>query len=251
MTCAAAVAGSSQGNSCMAFNKKVLKRIVKQSVRERWAAARLWKALDQSCSELPRSLAAPRTRQITIGSCCSGWCSELFAARLLGLNARAVFACDNWDPAALVTLACHQHDYYFNDVFGDFMSAPSVDLLLAGAPCQPWSSAGANRGVEDDNGILLFPVLKWIQLRLPRVLILEQVASLLTRHPESMGMFLDLMGQITESSGQPAYSVTWEILNCRKHGYIPQNRERLFIVAVRSRFATGSVRWPSEAAYIC
>ncbi|CAE7231760.1 bsp6IM [Symbiodinium sp. CCMP2592] len=202
--------------------------------------------LESGCWEIPASLPACRTSRITIGSCCSGWCSEVFAAQLLELHAREVFACESWGPASLLTAATHDHIYFFEDAFRDFMSAPTVDVFVAGAPCGPWSQAGLGHGFDDDDGLLIFPILRWIELRKPKVVILEQVDSLAKRHPEVLSLIIEVLRSFQGQAGQAEYQVSWQALNCRTHGFIPQNRGRLFIVAIRAQFAVQQMCWPGE-----
>lgn len=84
--------------------------------------------------------------------------------------------------------------------------------------------------------------------RRPKVAIFEQVASMLTRRPREFAFFLELLLQI-KHRGRPAYIVTYETLNCRFHGYLPQNRERTFVVCISREHAVAEMSWPTRVPW--
>ncbi|CAE7222280.1 nlaXM [Symbiodinium necroappetens] len=196
---------------------------------------------------MPEPLRVPNpARKLTVGSCCSGWCAELFACEMLSLDFLPVFGCDLLPSAQAVSEALFDHEFWFWDCMEeDFLQAPHVDLFLAGLPCQPWSRLGPSRGFEDDRGLLMLPVIRWMSARRPQVAIFEQVGSMLTRHPREFALFLELLLQI-KHRGRPAYIVTYETLNCRFHGYLPQNRERTFVVCICRQHAVAEMSWPAR-----
>jgi len=106
---------------------------------------------------------------------------------------------------------------------------PSFDILCAGFPCQPFSHAGLKKGFEDTRGTLFFNIAEIIntkirQGRAPKVILLENVKGL-KNHDK--GNTLSTIVNVLEELG---YRVKFEVLNSRNFG-LPQNRERLFIVA--------------------
>lgn len=56
---------------------------------------------------------------------------------------------------------------------------PDYDILVAGFPCQAFSTAGKQRGFEDDRGSLFFQVARVVEATRPKVIFLENVANLL------------------------------------------------------------------------
>ena len=228
--------------------RRVVKSLLRKQKQHGWDAQTFLRHLLESLLPTPpASLPVRQARRLTIGSACSGWCAELWAAELLELDYHAVFGCDVLPVAEKICHALFQHDYWFGDCMEpEFMQAPSVDLFLGGLPCQAWSSAGLGLAFDDDRALLTFPIVRWLALRRPRVAIFEQVASILSRHPREFLFLLELLQNI-KIRGRKAYNVSYESFNCRRHGWLPQNRERIFIVCVLREFATGMVQWPTEA----
>jgi DNA (cytosine-5)-methyltransferase 1 len=124
---------------------------------------------------------------------------------------------------------------------GDILSVPVAhipehDILCAGSPCQPFSKAGEQEGLDCPKwGNLLGHVLKIARARKPRFLLLENVPNL-KRH-KSGETWLDLERQF-EKAG---YTLSSAYLSPHEFG-IPQIRERLFIVG--SRDGLTNFKWP-------
>lgn len=122
-----------------------------------------------------------------------------------------------------------------------------VDVLTAGFPCQPFSVAGRKSGFEDARGRLFFEISRLVRefgsLR-PRIIVMENVRHLLN-HDQGK-----TFSRILTSIQQAGY---WfrprnvAILNTRLHTRIPQNRERLFMVAMNwDVFNLNDFRFPAE-----
>jgi len=124
---------------------------------------------------------------------------------------------------------------------GDILSVPisdipAHDILCAGSPCQPFSKAGEQQGLECPKwGNLLVHVLRIARARKPRFLLLENVPNL-KRH-NSGETWEDLERQFQEAG----YEIASAYLSPHQFG-IPQIRERVFIVG--SRNGLSSFRWP-------
>jgi DNA (cytosine-5)-methyltransferase 1 len=129
-----------------------------------------------------------------------------------------------------------------------------IDLLAAGAPCQPFSFAGKRLGQLDDRN--MFPeVLRGVLELSPRAVLIENVKGLTsTRFAEYFEYVLlrtafphlahgedepwrDHLSRLKEhSTSHPEsarYRVSHAVLNAADYG-VPQWRERVFIVAFRS-----------------
>lgn len=110
---------------------------------------------------------------------------------------------------------------------------PDFDLLCGGFPCQPFSVAGKRRGFDDPRGQLFFALCQLIEAKRPRLLLLENVKGLLTH--DNGRTFLRILREL-DGLG---YDAQWQVLNSRC--WVPQNRERVFILAHRRGSAQPSV----------
>lgn len=120
---------------------------------------------------------------------------------------------------------------YFNEDINDAIPSkiPNFDICCGGFPCQPFSVAGLKRGFDDTRGTLFFNIANIIKEKIeagypPRVLFLENVRGL-KNHDE--GQTLKVILATLEELG---YGYSYEVLNAKYFG-VPQNRERLFIIA--------------------
>src|SRR5699024_8502905 len=103
---------------------------------------------------------------------------------------------------------------------------PEHDLLVGGFPCQSFSVAGNRGGFDDARGTLFFEVARIAKEKQPKALLLENVKGLVGH---DKGKTLDTIIKTLNDIG---YRVDFEVLNSKFFG-VPQNRERIFIVAVR------------------
>ena len=100
---------------------------------------------------------------------------------------------------------------------------PSHDLLTAGFPCQPFSSAGRKKGFRDPRGLLFSVIVEVLRTHRPRYFILENVKRLLLM--EKGVHFATVLSALTELG----YHIEWRLVNTRHFG-LAQNRERVLIL---------------------
>ncbi len=162
-----------------------------------------------------------------------------FHLALRRLHHVCVFACEI-DPVL-------QETYRLNfgiTPAGDIRSiratdVPAHDLLCAGFPCQPFSKAGEQAGLECDKwGNLFNSVSRILRHHRPRFVILENVANL-ERHDGGRTWKARLHRRLVDAG----YDVDAKLLSPHQFG-IPQIRERFFVVA--SRAGLGSFVWPDQ-----
>jgi DNA (cytosine-5)-methyltransferase 1 len=117
----------------------------------------------------------------------------------------------------------------------DYEKIPNFDVLCAGFPCQPFSHAGLKKGFDDTRGTLFFNIKEIVRakiegnknnkkIKIPKVLVLENVKGF---RNHDKGNTYKVIKQTLNDLG---YEVSAAILNS-KHFGVPQNRERIFIVA--------------------
>jgi DNA (cytosine-5)-methyltransferase 1 len=108
----------------------------------------------------------------------------------------------------------------------------NIDLIVGGVPCQPWSIAGKQQGLNDPRGQLWMDVIRVIRSNQPKAFILENVKGLAEqRNRQSLNYILS---HLTESG----YVVHSQVLNSYDFG-LPQDRDRIFIVGIRKDLEKG------------
>lgn len=124
----------------------------------------------------------------------------------------------------------------------DISKIPNFDILLGGFPCQPFSIAGYRQGFKDakGRGNLFFRIAEIIELKKPKVVFLENVKNLETHNN---GNTFKVIKSTLEELG---YHVKHKIVNTMIHGNLPQNRERILIVAFKSKKAYDNFEFPKE-----
>ena len=118
----------------------------------------------------------------------------------------------------------------------DEKDIPDFDVLLAGFPCQAFSTAGKGLGFLDTRGTLFFEVERILREKKPYGFILENVEGLVLHDRESKK---DKIGRtlktILASLDNLGYKVEWKLLECQKFG-VPQQRKRIFIVGTKNQY---------------
>ena len=150
-----------------------------------------------------------------------------FHLALQGLGHRCVFACEIDENLA----ALYERNFGlrpFGDIRGlDISSLPAHDVLCAGFPCQPFSKAGDQRGLECPQwGDLIDYVIRILRTRKPLYFIIENVPNLV-RHKQ--GKTWRTIEQKLRLAG---YGVQYHLLSPH-HFDVPQIRERAFVVGRR------------------
>ena len=122
----------------------------------------------------------------------------------------------------------------------DTKDIPDFDILVAGFPCQPFSLAGRQKGFKDDRGQLFFEIKRIIKDKTPSIIFLENVANLI-EHDNGKSfeqVYLSLM--------EEGYAVRYATQNPKTHANIPQQRDRVFIVAFLDIDQCNRFQYPEE-----
>lgn len=157
---------------------------------------------------------------------------------------RTVLSCE-WDAAAQATYRANFYDE--RPIAGDITKlpaeeVPSFDICLAGFPCQAFSLAGKRMGFDDDyrgmsRGTLFFDVARICEFHRPLVIFCENVKGLVIH--DHGRTFEVIKGRLR----QMGYRVHSKVLNSKDFG-VPQNRERIYIVAFREDVDDSGFRFP-------
>lgn len=148
----------------------------------------------------------------------------------LGLETECVFSSEI-KPYAI---KAYREFYGKENIYGDITlvdvnkDIPDFDYLLAGFPCQPFSSAGNRYGFADTRGTLFFSIERILQ---------EKIKA---KHPAKGFLLENVEGLVNHDKGktlntiithleQLGYHVTWKLLDSQFFG-LPQSRKRVYIV---------------------
>lgn len=124
------------------------------------------------------------------------------------------------------------------DVFNlDAADVPDHDVLSFTTPCQSFSVAGKRLGFEDTRGTLVFEALRIANEKRPKALFMENVKGLVNH---DKGHTIDT---ILHAMNEIGYTVDFNVLNS-KYFDVPQNRERVFIIALRDDLVEPSEWYP-------
>ena len=120
-----------------------------------------------------------------------------------------------------------------------------VDVLMGGVPCQAFSQAGERKGLEDPRGRLIVEFNRLVNECNPKILMVENVKGLSTHNDgATLKSVIDLFGN------KGNYKIYTKILNATNYE-VPQKRERIFIVGVRSDIAaTFTYPEPSSKKFV-
>ncbi len=112
----------------------------------------------------------------------------------------------------------------------------NFDLLVYSPPCQSFSISGKMKGLEDLRGTLFYNALEVIKAKRPKYCVMENVANLagkrFAKDFEAMRDSLEMLG----------YNNYWKCINAKE--FIPQNRDRVYLVSIREDIDDGSFVFP-------
>lgn len=115
---------------------------------------------------------------------------------------------------------------------------PDHDILCAGFPCQPFSVAGRQEGFKDSTrGTIFYDILRIIEAKKPEVIFLENVANL---QSHDNGNTFSVIKSCIEEAG---YDINYSVMNALNYG-VPQNRNRIYIVAFRKDLNGKDFKFP-------
>ena len=107
----------------------------------------------------------------------------------------------------------------------DATRIPDFDVLVAGFPCQPFSTAGKQKGFQDPRGNLFFEIARIVEAKRPSVVFLENVSNLV-QHDDGKS-FLTIYNALVPYG----YTFKYRVMDSFDYGNVPQHRKRIFIVA--------------------
>lgn len=155
-----------------------------------------------------------------------------------------------WDKYAQQTYRANFKDDF--EIQGDITlidenDIPEFDICLAGFPCQAFSMAGKRQGFNDDykglcRGTLFLDVARICERHKPYVIFCENVKGLVSH---DRGRTLKIIKETFENIGYKVFTNNDKTLNSKDFG-VPQNRERIYIVAFRNDIAPENFEFPEK-----
>lgn len=150
--------------------------------------------------------------------------------------------------------ACQTYEHLFgsnplNDITSDEfkikVSQTRYEILLAGFPCQTFSSAGTKLGfLDQEKGIIYSHISKIVEKTRPRVVFLENVDNLVRHDHGNTFRFImndlenrleyKVIGVTENDNGELVYDAHSFVRNSKDFG-VPQNRPRTYIIAFDKR----------------
>ena len=119
-------------------------------------------------------------------------------------------------PAAInILMQNHPEDKQWGDITRINANViPNFDVLLAGFPCQAFSSAGKRQGFLDTRGTMFFEVERILKEKKPKAFLLENVEGLINHDKEdakdAIGRTLSTILSHLTALG---YKVEWRLLS--------------------------------------
>lgn len=171
------------------------------------------------------------TMKLRVFTSFSGYDSQLMALRDIGAD----YECVGWSEIDKWAIKAHNAvfpelaDRNYGDITKiDWNAVPNFDLFTYSFPCTDISSAGEQKGFDEDSGTrssLLWECRRPIAAKRPKFLLMENVKALVSE--KYRPLFLKWESWL-RSLGYVNYT---EILNAKDYG-VPQNRERVFMLSI-------------------
>ena len=111
---------------------------------------------------------------------------------------------------------------------------PRIDAITFGSPCQDFSLAGKRKGMGGDRSSLITEAIRLIDECRPRFFIWENVKG--TFSSNNGEDFWAIIQAFTNIGG---YRLEWQLLNTK--WFLPQNRERIYLVGYITNGSGGQV----------
>lgn len=159
------------------------------------------------------------------------------------VGAKCVFSSE-WDKYCQKTYEANFGEIPNGDITKiDERKIPKFEILLAGFPCQPFSSIGKREGFKHETqGTLFYDVARIIEFHKPQAFLLENVSGLIT-HDDGR-TFTTIINVLTSLG----YQLEYKILDASDYG-VPQKRERIYIVGFnRKKVGMGNFKFPKPRA---
>lgn len=107
----------------------------------------------------------------------------------------------------------------------------NCDVLCGGVPCQSFSYAGKQKGLDDKRGDLIIKFSEMINIIKPKIFMIENVKGLLT-HNKGETIKHVINNCLNKYDN---YNIDYKLIKCVRHK-IPQKRERIVIIGILKKY---------------
>jgi len=150
-----------------------------------------------------------------------------------------------------ISKICHTLDLNVKEVPKQFkeIKFPKIDVLLAGIPCQAFSTVGRAQDKFsmkfDERNYLYKSLLMYVNFFKPNIVLIENVSGLFTAKPKDNYIILEIFDEL-ESLGYDVHRERKDILlNSAEYG-VPQIRKRIIICAIKKELNVKSEKFFSS-----
>jgi len=190
-------------------------------------------------------------RVLSLFSGAGGLDLGFFANKCDGINFE-IDGCVEYDHDSCETLRHNFGAQAHNVIEGDIRmvmisellrerSKDGFDVVIGGPPCQSFSQAGKQKGINDDRGQLIEEYIRMIHESNPRYFVFENVSNL-----KSIGRG-ELLSSIVSDLRGLGYNCEVRVLSASDYG-TPQKRRRLVILGCRKELGTLAIPSPTHGA---
>ena len=97
------------------------------------------------------------------------------------------------------------------------------DGIIGGPPCQSWSEAGKQKGINDPRGRLFYEYVRILKIVKPRFFLAENVSGMLHKKHSNA------LKNITDQFKENGYNINFQLVDAVNFG-VPQNRKRVLLL---------------------
>lgn len=165
-----------------------------------------------------------------------------FTYAFSNVDCECVFSNDMAEPSKKMYDANFEHKLVLGDLNDiNVEDIPRHDILTGGFPCQPFSIAGKQEGFQDKRSNVFWKILEIMDRHQPRCVVLENVKNLVSH--DGGKTFETIKQQLSQRN----YHTAFNVLNTSDITGIPQHRERIYMVCLKSKevFDKFTLNFPS------
>lgn len=145
-------------------------------------------------------------------------------------GAKCVFANDMVQASKTIYDQNFEHKLTMGDLNDiDPAQIPAHDILTGGFPCQPFSIAGHREGFNDKRSNVFWKILEILDYHNPQCIVLENVKNLVSHDDKKT------FGVIKKELEDRGYKLRFKVLDTSEITSVPQHRERIYIVGLKSQ----------------